>query len=158
MKRSTVLSATRLAQIVALALSFIFLFACASSEQTKKTETLNRNMRIFNLKFESKRLDNLIPLVQDKVREDFSLKTLEFQERVTFYNSTLLNLKYYKGDQLLTLGKDGLDEGFDKAVATVRYQFIVAPGTVLQTEMVKQEWVYENEGWYVIPELEPFLK
>jgi len=158
MKRSPVLSATRLAQIVVLALSFIFLFACASSEQTEKTETLNRNMRIFNLKFESKRLDNLIPLVQDKVREDFALKTLEFQERVTFYNSTLLNLKYYKGEQLLTLGKDGLDEGFDKAVATVRYQFIVAPGTVLQTKMVKQEWVYENEGWYVIPELEPFLK
>ena len=115
-------------------------------------------MRIFNLKFESKRLDNLIPLVQDKVREDFAFKSLEFQERVTFYNSTLLDLKYYKGDQLLTLGKEGLDEGFDKAVATVRYQFIVAPGTVLQTEMVKQEWVYENEGWYVIPELEPFLK
>ena len=158
MKRSPVFSANCLARIAALALSFIFLFACASSEQTKKAETLNRNMRIFNLKFESKRLDSLVPLIQDKVREDFALKSLEFQERVTFYNSTLLDLKYYKGDQLLTPGKEDLDEGFDKAVAMVRYQFIVSPGTVLQTEIVKQEWVYENEGWYVIPELEPFLK
>ncbi len=141
-----------------LLLMFAFVLGgCMTGSHGQKTETLQKSLRVFNQQFESKMTDNILPLVHKEAREAFALESLEFRERVTFYESTPIDFRYYKDDQELKTTADGPEEGYNRAIAKIRYRFVTLPGNQLRTLVLDQEWVYEDENWFVKPQIKPFL-
>jgi hypothetical protein len=147
--RSTAFAALLLAALLA---------GCASADLNRKNEKLDKSLSIFNKQFESKMTDNVLPMIHKDAREKFALDSLEFRERVTFFETTLIDFRYYKDDKDAELTADGPEEGFNRAVAKIRYRFVTLPSNQVRTAIVEQEWLYEGEDWFVKPKVAPFLK
>lgn len=139
-----------------LLLAFV-LGGCMTGSHGRKTENLDKSLRVFNQQFESKMIDNILPLVHKEAREAFALESLEFRERVTFYETTPIDFRYYRDDQEMKTTADGPEEGYNRAIAKIRYRFVTLPGNQLRTLVLDQEWVYEDETWFVKPQIKPFL-
>jgi hypothetical protein len=133
------------------------LAACASADYNRKTERLDKSLRVFNLQFESKMIDNVLPLIHKDEREAFAIDSLEFRDRVTFYETSPIDIRYFKDDKEAETTANGPEEGFNKVITKIRYRFVALPNNQVRTTIVEQEWVYENESWFVKPKLKPFL-
>jgi hypothetical protein len=79
-------------------------------------------------------------------------------QRITFFEATILNIKFFKDGAPVAITAKGPGEGFNRAVVIIRYQLAILPSTKVVTRLVEQEWVLEGEQWLVIPDLDIFLE
>ena len=91
-------------------------------------------------------------------RANYKAQSLEMTQRITFFEATILDIKFFKiGVPVVTTSK-GPEKGFNQAIVTIRYQLAILPSTKLVTRLVEQEWVLEGEQWMVIPDLSTLLE
>lgn len=91
-------------------------------------------------------------------RREFMVNSLKVKENVIFYDSSILHIQLYNDDQPVQTSLDGPDEEFNKAIVTMRYQMSILPSNKVETVLVDQLWRWENKEWFVIPDLDTFLK
>lgn len=91
-------------------------------------------------------------------RKEFLTKAIKIKEKVTFYDSSILDIQYFNGNQPVKKTADGAEKLFDKAIVTWRYQISVLPSNQLKTIMLDQVWVHNEKQWRVKPDLDVFWK
>ncbi|MBT6854788.1 MAG: hypothetical protein HOA09_04285 [Nitrospina sp.] len=141
---------------------FLLLFASVSCETLdpyyKTQENLDLSIEAFNFEFESKAMDISSRFVHPTHRASYMGKSLEMVQRITFFEATILNIKFFKDGAPVAITAKGPGEGFNRAIVVIRYQLAVLPSTKVVTRLVEQEWVLEGEQWLVIPDLDIFLE
>ncbi len=141
------------------ALSLFALAACASYAQSQSHEDLEKSIRAFNLRFEGKMMDISSPFVILDKQEEFLKKSLRVENDVTFYKTSILNVRLFDNDTPVRITSDGPDKEFNRADVLIRYQYTVRPSTQLRTQMVTQKWVHkEEDGWRVDPDIDFFFQ
>ncbi len=150
---------------------FAFTLSCASKEERmiedaledaeEINENLVRNMKLFDNQFETRSVTSANLLIQPNSREEFQTRFPEFKKRVTFHNSSTLNIKFLNQGQPIKQSGALPEQKFDEAVVTKRYEIVVLPSNRLKTLVVKHRWVLEKEfgekNWFVIPDLDGIL-
>ena len=142
-------------------LSIILFSGCtslANYSTSEKSDELNAKIYQFNKRFEGRMMElsaSYIPL--DK-RRQFMEDSLKIQEQVLFYGSSILEVKLFENETPVTFQENGPAHDFNKAVVTMRYQLAVLPSNRLKTLHVDQLWLWENDGWYVVPDLDGFFQ
>ncbi len=96
-------------------------------------------------------------VLMDK-RKDFLITSNKIKEKVTFFDSSLLDIQYFNDDQPVKKTTEGAEKEFNKAVATMRYQISILPSNQLKTIMFDQTWVLDEEQWMLEPNLDVFLE
>lgn len=91
-------------------------------------------------------------------RRKFLTESIKIKEKVTFYDSSILDIQFFNGNQLVKKNIEGAEKKFHKAIVTWRYQISVLPSNLLKTIIFDQVWVYNEEQWLVEPDLDVFLK
>ncbi len=142
---------------------FLFLIftsvACETLDRYYQTqEDLDLSIKAFNFEFESKAIDSSTRFVHPNHRAHYIAKSLEMTQRVTFFEATTLDIKFFKNTLPAVITPKGPEDGFDRAVVTIRYQVTVLPSVKLKTRVIEQEWVLHNDNWFTIPDLDKFLK
>lgn len=120
-------------------------------------EKLGEGIRIYNDAFESKRSDICLLFIQPDMREPFIKKFGEIKNHVTFDQSEIVSTEFFKKGYSLDSTNRTPENDFDEAEVTLRYQVVVLPSSLLKTVIVRQKWVLENSGWFVIPDLHTFF-
>ena len=139
-----------------LLLTFV---SCHTLDPHYKTqENLDLSIEAFNFEFESKALESSARFVHPSFRSKYMAKSLEITQRVTFFEATNIETKFFKNDVPAVLTLEGPEEGFTRAIVTIRYQVAVLPRTKLKTLLVEQEWVLHQGQWVVIPDLKTLLE
>jgi len=141
---------------------FLLLFVSVSCETLdpyyKTQENLDLSIEAFNFEFESKAMNISARFVHPAHRANYKDQSLEMTQRITFFEATILDIKFFKiGVPVVTTSK-GPEKGFNRAIVTIRYQLAILPSTKLVTRLVEQEWVLEGEQWMVIPDLSTLLE
>ena len=124
----------------------------------KIQENLTLSIEAYNFEFESKALKSSARFVHPSIRSHYMAKSLEITQRVTFFEATNIETKFFKNDVPAVLPLEGPEEGFTRAIVTIRYQVAVLPRTKLKTLLVEQEWVLHQGQWVVIPDLKTLLE
>ena len=91
-------------------------------------------------------------------RASYMDKSLELTQRITFFEATILNIKFFKNGVPVALTPKGPEKGFNRAIVIIRYQVAVLPSTKLVNRLIEQEWVLEGGQWLVIPDLSGLLQ
>lgn len=140
---------------------FFLLFgsvSCGSLDPYYKTQqNLDLSIKAFNFEFESKAMDSSARFVHPTQRAYFMGKSMEMTQRVTFYEATVLDIKFFKNGVPSINTSKGPEKGFDRAVVVIRYQVAVLPSTKLKSVIVEHEWVLDQGQWSVIPDLDGLL-
>ena len=148
-----------LAQRVIFFLLFFASVSCETLDPYYKTqENLDLSIEAFNFEFESKAMNISSRFVHPTHRASYMAKSLEMIQRITFFEATILDIKFFKDGAPVAFTAKGPGEGFNRAVVIIRYQLAILPSTKVVTRLVEQEWVLEGEQWLVIPDLDMFLK
>lgn len=121
-------------------------------------EKLSRNIKVFNSEFEARSLDASPLLVKTDKREEFMMKAPEIKKKAIFDEISIVNTEYFKKGAPVKQSGGLPTQDFDETVLTLRYQLVVLPSNRLETRVVKQKWLLEDEDWVVVPELDSFLK
>ncbi len=141
---------------------FLLLLSSVSCETLdpyyKTQENLDLSIKAFNFEFESKAIDISSRFVHPAHRANYMAKSLEMSQRVTFFEATTLDIKFFKLGVPALITSKGPEKSFDRAIVIIRYQLAVLPSTKLKTLVVEQEWVLEGKQWVVIPDLSKFLE
>jgi hypothetical protein len=140
---------------------FLLLFtsvSCETMDQYYKTqENLDLSIEAFNFEFESKAIDISARFVHPAHRASFLAQSLELTRRITFFEATILDIKFFKNGVPAVITSKGPEKGFNRALVSIRYQVAVLPSTKLVTRLVEQEWVLERGQWLTIPDLSGLL-
>ena len=140
---------------------FLLLFtsvSCETMDQYYKTqENLDLSIEAFNFEFESKAMNISSRFVHPANRASYMDKSLKLTQRITFFEATILNIKFSKNGVPVALTPKGPEKGFNRAIVIIRYQVAVLPSTKLVTRLVEQEWVLERGQWLTIPDLRGLL-
>ena len=140
---------------------FLLLFgsvSCGTMDQYYKTqENLDLSIKAFNFEFESKAMNSSARFVHPSQRAYFMGKSMEMTQRVTFYEATVLDIKFFKNGIPSINTSKGPEKGFDRAVVVIRYQVAVLPSTKLKSLIIEHEWVLNQGQWSVIPDLDSLL-
>lgn len=138
---------------------FLVIFAsvsCKTLDHYYKTqEDLDLSIKAYNFEFESKAIDSSARFVHPAHRTQYLAKSLEVTKRLTIFEATILDIKFFNNGVPTSSGSK---EGFEHAIVVIRYQAAVLPSTKLKTLMVEQEWVLYQEQWVTIPDLTTFLE
>jgi hypothetical protein len=141
---------------------FIFLLTTVSCQTLdpnfKIQENLTKSIEAYNDEFESKGMNSSARFVHPDHRSDYMQKSPEMSKRITFFEATTLDIKFFKDDLPAAKTPEGPEEGFNRTIVTIRYQIAVLPKTKLKTLIIEQEWVLFGEQWVVIPDFDAFLK
>lgn len=132
--------------------------ACASYSKMNLQEDLQTNVHQFNKRFSGKMMDLSVGYVLMDKRKDFLITSNKIKEKVTFFDSSLLDIQYFNDDQPVKKTTQGAEKEFNKAIATMRYQISTLPSNQLKTIIVEQKWVVDEGLWMVEPDLDVFLK
>ena len=132
--------------------------ACANYSTMNLQEDLHTNVYQFNKRFSGKMMDLSAGYVLMDKRKDFLITSNKIKEKVTFFDSSLLDIQYFNDDQPVKKTTHGAEKEFNKAVATMRYQISILPSNQLKTIMFDQTWVLDEEQWMLEPDLDVFLK
>ena len=144
---------------IALACIVMTMFtACASYTKDKMQGDLQDSVYKFNKRFEGKMMDISSVFVKMDKRRGFLTDSLKVKDQIVFYDSSLLDIQLFKDDLLIKQNSSGAEEEFNKAIVTIRYQLAVLPSNKIKTILVDQEWVQEDEQWWVVPDLDAFFK
>lgn len=148
--------------IIYKAFSFFLLLGSASCGTldpfSKVQENLDKSIKAFNFEFESKSVDSSARFIHPDHRVKFMRKSLEIVQRITFFQATILDIRFFKKGVPAVMTSSGPQNGFDQAIVVIRYQLAVMPSTKLKSLIVEQEWVLFNEQWVMVPDLEALLK
>jgi hypothetical protein len=142
---------------------FFILFGTACAQFTEysnaeREENLQTKIHQFNKRFESKMMSLSAPYLPIDKRRQFLTDSLKIKEKVVFYESDILDAKLFNGDLPVQSRVDSPPAEFDKAIVTMRYQLSVLPSNRLKTITIDQIWRWENNGWFVDPDLDSFFK
>ena len=140
------------------AILFLLMFVLASCETLdlylKTQKDLDLSIKPYNLGFESKAIDKIAPFVHPAHRAEYMEKSLELTKRLTIFNSTILDIKFFNNGVKTSIGSK---EEFDRAIVVIRYQLAVLPSTILKNPTIKQEWVLHQQQWVTIPNISELL-
>ena len=103
-------------------------------------------------------MDISVAYVALNKRREFLMESLKVQEKVTFYDSSILDIQYFNDNGPIKQTTEGAEIEFNKVIVTMRYQISVLPSNRLKTIMLDQVWVYNEEQWRVEPDLDVFFK
>ena len=141
---------------------FLLLFVSVSCETLdpyyKTQENLDLSIEAFNFEFESKAMNISARFVHPAHRAKYKAQSLEMTQRITFFEATILNIKFFKNGVPVALTPKGPEKGFNRAIVIIRYQVAVLPSTKLVNRLIEQEWVLEGGQWLVIPDLSALLQ
>ena len=90
-------------------------------------------------------------------RASYMDKSLELTQRITFFEATILNIKFFKNGVPVALTPKGPEKGFNRAIVII-HQVAVLPSTKLVNRLIEQEWVLEGGQWRGIPDLSALLQ
>ena len=124
----------------------------------KIQENLTLSIEAFNDEFESKGFNSSARFVHPDHRSNYMQKAPDMSKRITFFEATTLEIKFFKDDLRAVQTPEGPEEGFNRTLVTIPYQVAVLPRTKLKTLIVEQEWVLLGKQWVVVPDLGVFLK
>lgn len=98
--------------------------------------------------------------VSPEYLEEYNIEADQIRERFTFSESAVLSTVFLKDGEPVpqTHLIPDPESGFNEAEVTIRYKLVKSPSNQLQTMITKQKWVVSGDVWYLIPDLEPFLK
>ena len=141
---------------------FLLLFVSVSCETLdpyyKTQENLDLSIEAFNFEFESKAMNISARFVHPAHRANYKAQSLEMTQRITFFEATILNIKFFKNGVPVALTPKGPEKGFNRAIVIIRYQVAVLPSTKLVNRLIEQEWVLEGGQWLVSPDLSALLQ
>jgi len=157
MKNPTSLIHFKIKAIPACLLLALF-SACAHYSLMNLQDDLQTNVYQFNKRFTGKMMDLSAGYVLMDKRKDFLINSNQIKEKVTFFDSSLLDIQYFNDDQPVKKTTEGAEKEFNKAVATMRYQISILPSNQLKTIIVDQIWLLDEDLWMVEPDLDVFLK
>jgi hypothetical protein len=134
----------------------IFIFAsCGTLDLYHKTQKdLDSSIKAYNLGFESKAIDRTALFVHPAHRAEYMGKSLEMTKRLTIFDSTILDIKFFNNGVQTSIGSK---VNFNRAIVVIRYQLAVLPNTKLKNPIIEQEWVRHQEQWVTIPNISAFL-
>ena len=131
------------------------LASCETLDLYLKThKDLDLSIKAYNLGFESKAIDRTAPFVHPAHRAEYMEKSLELTKRLTIFDSTILDIKFFNNGVKTSIGSK---EEFDRAIVVIRYQLAVLPSTTLKNPTIEQEWVHYQEQWVTIPNISELL-
>ena len=83
--------------LTAILFLLMFLFAsCETLDRYLKTQKdLDLSIKAYNLGFESKAIDRTAPFVHPAHRAEYMEKSLELTKRLTIFDSTILDIKFF---------------------------------------------------------------
>ena len=81
-------------------------------------------------------------------------KSLELTKRLTIFDSTILDIKFFNNGIQTSIGSK---VDFDRVIVVIRYQLAILPSTKLKNPIIEQEWVRHQEQWVIIPDLSTLL-
>ena len=129
-----------LAQRVIFFLLFFASVSCETLDPYYKTqENLDLSIEAFNFEFESKAMNISSRFVHPTHRASYMAKSLEMIQRITFFEATILDIKFFKDGAPVAFTAKGPGEGFNRAVVIIRYQLAILPSTKVVTRLVEQE-------------------
>lgn len=144
-------------------LSIMFVSGCAlwAEKQTEiTTDKLQRIIKQYNLALETHSPTMGSVFVEPGHVEDYIRAVEEIRDKVTFNQSTLVNIVFLNDGepvkQVYMQPEPG--EVFNEAEVTIRYRLVVSPSTTMKTKILKQKWVASGNVWYLIPEVDSFFK
>ena len=141
---------------------FLLLFVSVSCETLdpyyKTQENLDLSIEAFNFEFESKAMNISSRFVHPAHRANYKAQSLEMTQRITFFEATILNIRFFKNGVPVALTPKGPEKGFNRAIVIIRYQVAVLPSTKLVNQLIEQEWVLVGGQWLVIPDLSALLQ
>ncbi len=149
---------TYVSKAILICLSMSLFSACAQYSKMQLQDDLQTNIYQFNKRFSGKMMDLSVAYVLLDKRRKFLTESIKIKEKVTFYDSSILDIQFFNGNQLVTKSTKGAEKKFHKAIVTWRYQISVLPSNLLKTIIFDQVWVYNEEQWLVEPDLDVFLK
>jgi len=121
-------------------------------------EDLEKSIKLFNRDMESKSVQKASIFVLMDKREEFLTQMHGLKDKLSFFESNIINIKFYKDDVPIKIDSNGRPEDRpNQTVVVIRYKLSILPSTKLKTQIVSQEWVLQNEKWYVIPNLDQFI-
>jgi hypothetical protein len=136
------------------AILFLIMFVLASCETLglylKTQKDLDSSIKAYNLGFESKAIDRTALFVHPAHRAEYMEKSLEMTKRLTIFDSTILDIKFFNNGVQTSIGSK---EDFDRAIVVIRYQLAILPSTILKNPTIEQEWVLHQEQWVTIPDI-----
>jgi hypothetical protein len=137
--------------IAILFLIMFFLASCATLGLYFKTQKdLDSSIKAYNLGFESKAIDRTALFVHPAHRAEYMEKSLEITKRLTIFDSTILDIKFFNNGVQTSIGSK---EDFDRAIVVIRYQLAILPSPILKNLTIEQEWVLHQEQWVTIPDI-----
>ena len=139
------------------ALIILLLGACGLDPAHDPRNVLSDSIRWYNAKFEGKLMDTAIVYVNPQFRPDFTLKAQDIKDKVSFYDSAIVDIQFYKGDEPAQMNDKEDSKNFDRAVVLMRYRLSVLPSNTLKNIVIEQEWNKIGKGWFVAPDLTEFI-
>jgi hypothetical protein len=132
--------------------------ACSHYSTMTLNDDLQANVYQFNKRFEGKMMDLSSAYVLQEKRKDFLVNSTYIKEKVTFYDSSILDIKFLDGNHPVQKTAEGAEKEVNQAIVTMRYQVAVLPSNQLRTILIDQVWMLNGEQWQVQPNLTPFKK
>jgi hypothetical protein len=135
--------------------------ACAQYSQYsigERQEDLQAKIHQFNKRFEAKMMDLSAAYLPLNKRRQFLIDSLKIKENVAFYDSSVLDVQLFNNDLPVQIKSNGPGTEFNKAIVTMRYQMSLLPSNQVKTIIVDQQWLLEDEEWFVDPKLDNFFK
>ncbi len=149
---------TFLLRAVPIGLALSLLSACAQYSITRLQDDLETNVYQFNKRFEGKMMDLSAAFVSRAKRKEFLIDSNKIKEKVTFFNSSILDIQYFNNNDPVKRTAKGAEKEFNKASVSMQYQITVLPSNQLKTIFWDQVWVLNEEQWQAEPDLSVFFK
>lgn len=123
-------------------------------------DKLMRIMKQYNVQFETHSSAMGATFVEPTHLENYHIQADEVRERVTFSDSVMLGVVFLKDGEPVKQAHmiPEEDSDYNEAEVTMRYKLVVSPSITVETLITKQKWVTSGNVWYLIPDLDPFLK
>jgi hypothetical protein len=118
---------------------------------------LSDSIHWYNHKFEGKLMDTAIVHVHPDKRPDFVMESQKIRDKVSFYDSALIDIQFFKGGVPAIMKGEDPEKEFDRAVVMMRYRLSILPSNSLKNIVMEQEWTKVGNGWYVSPDLKKFF-
>jgi len=141
-----------------LALPLLMISGCSSSPSEKHLEQLNKVIKVYNNAFESKSYSGGSKYVMADKRKDYLIDYAEIENRVSFNESQILDFKYLKDGEPVSLNVQDPEKEFNEARVLMRYTILTRPSVTLKTIITEQHWTHDGNAWQLDPDLKPFLK
>jgi hypothetical protein len=135
----------------------LMLSACALDPAHDPRNVLSESIHWYNAKFEGKLMDTVVAYVRPSDRPEFVMKSQDIRDKVSFFDSALVDMQFYKGDFPALMDGQDPEKEFDRAVVVMRYRLSILPSNTLKNIIVEQEWNKIDGGWYVSPNLDKFF-